>query len=176
MKRAVFGLLALLIGLGVLVLSVPSSPPEADAPALAHAPQAAPAAPEVPSLAPPAAEPSAPRGTTWLVLKVGSASSELVTTIHKDALPYAPGPATADAGAVRFRLLEADGGELSGPCSWPRLCRCEAAADHHRGCVRIPHSGSVRVRLPRVLGPSRLVIERRDARGWTPLTELELDA
>lgn len=175
MKRAMFGLLALLIGLGVLVLSVPSSPPDADLP-VAHAPAEAPPTPEVPALAPPAVEAAAPRGTTWVVLKVADAGSELVTTIHKDALPYAPGPVTADAGAVRFRLLEADGGELSGPCSWPRLCPCDATVDHHRGCVRVPHTGSVRVRLPRVLGPSRLVIERRHAGGWSPLTELELDA
>jgi len=125
---------------------------------------------------PPVADPVPARGTTWLVLQVEREQSELVATIHKDALPYAAGPATADAGAVRFRLLEPDGSELTGPASWPRLCPCDAERSHNRGCVRQPHSGSVRLRLPRLSGPSTVVIERRSPSGWDSLTTLEVDA
>lgn len=125
---------------------------------------------------PPATDPAPARGTTWLVLQVEREDSDVVATIHKDALPYAAGPPTADAGAVRFRLLEPDGSELTGPASWPRLCPCDAQRSHNRGCVRQPHSGSVRLRLPRLSGPSTLVIERRAASGWASLTTLEVGA
>ena len=79
-------------------------------------------------------------------------------------------------GAGGFRLLEPDGSELTGPASWPRLCPCDAQRSPNRGCIRQPHAGSVRLRLPRLSGPSTLVIERRSASGWASLTTLEVDA
>jgi len=151
-----------------------------------HAPSAADAPDLLASVAPAELSSSHPtvaveqtestRGTTWLVLRVSAAESELVTTIHKDTLPYAPGPATADANTVRFRLIDPSGAEITGPCSWPRLCPCDETASHTRGCIRIPHSGSVRLRLPRVHTKSTVVIEQRSSHGWSSLASLEVDA
>ena len=118
--------------------------------------------------------PGAPRGTTWVVLRVGPAGArEVVATVHKDELPYAAPPAETP---VRFRLLDPSGDELRGPCPWPRLCECERETSHNTGCVRHHHSGSVRLRLPRLRGPSQVVIERRAGPGWTLLAKLELQA
>ncbi|MCA8925963.1 MAG: hypothetical protein KDD82_29425 [Planctomycetes bacterium] len=162
----------------VLWLAAPQQVPRGAAPSEAEAQahvEGAPA-PALPALDAEGPAQGGPRGTTWVVLRVGAAAAEVVTTIHKDALPYAVGPATADAAAVRFRLVDPDGVELTGPCSWPRLCPCDATASHTRGCVRIPHTGSVRLRLPRLRGRSTVVIERRAAKGWSSLARLEVDA
>ena len=174
-------LLGIVLALGIVGALWTASGPGADSSACLP-PQASQGGDELPAATPPAFEvspamdPAPARGTTWLVLQVEREHSELVATIHKDALPYAAGPPTADAGAVRFRLLEPDGSELTGPASWPRLCPCDAQRSHNRGCIRQPHSGSVRLRLPRLSGPSTLVIERRSASGWASLTTLEVDA
>lgn len=83
--------------------------------------------------------------------------------MHRDDLPYSLGPRARGqaASAVRFRVTGADGAEVRGPVAWPRLCACARGRSHTTGCVRRPHEGSVRLRLPRLAGASEVVIERR---------------
>lgn len=178
-------LLALLLSRGPLTLQPAGAPPEGStrpelsAPLLPSQPL-----PEVVATAAldstsavvgssAAPEPSPPwRATTWLVLRVSSAGAEVEDMVHKDALPYAP----QVAGPTRFRLIDPDGSELSGPCDWPRLCTCGADASHTRGCIRRNHTGSVRLRLPRLRGASQVVIERRAGAAWAEVLRLEVSA
>ncbi|MGE0712727.1 MAG: hypothetical protein AB7N76_33535 [Planctomycetota bacterium] len=124
--------------------------------------------------APPAPPVEAGRATTWVVLRVGRGAPEIVTVVHKDGLPYAP---RDEGGAARFRLVDPDGGEHTGPCAWPRLCGCERAESHTEGCIRRHHEASVRLRLPRLRGPSQVVIERRAAdETWAEVARVKVKA
>lgn len=123
-----------------------------------------PVASTAPIVEAPAAVQAAPvaSSTSIVVLRWRTDRIELVGQIVKPSRLVAeaePGPA-----AVRWRLADAATGRVlaEGPVAAPRLCDCDASADHARGCRRLRHEAVVRLKLPHLAPRERLVIHDGD--------------